>query len=289
MASLCFITTCRSRLEHLRQSLPRLATQPDTACVVVDYGCPEKAGDWVEAHHPGVRVVRAGDQPKFEPCRSRNLGAAAATEPWLCFVDADTLLAPEFAQTVLPLLQPGHFYRPEPRVGDSAGLHICHRSDFDRVGGYDEVLQDWGMNDRDLFRRLEMAGVEMAGFPGSLVGVIAHSIEKRVEHYEVKSPELSSTLNLVYCTAKWDLMRLTGGTLDLEQRGTLYQQVRAAVLDAHHKGTSMNLQVPVTVRKTLSGAALQSQLVYRLGKTTDEAGQPLRQQRGHLREAADRE
>ena len=90
MAFITFVTTCRGRLRHLRETLPTFVRQPDAAVVVVDYSCPEACGDWVEANFPHVEVVRSPDSPRFELSRARNLGAARVRSPWICFIDADT-------------------------------------------------------------------------------------------------------------------------------------------------------------------------------------------------------
>ena len=37
LPAICFVVTCKGRLHHLRQTLPALAAQAGTECVVVDY------------------------------------------------------------------------------------------------------------------------------------------------------------------------------------------------------------------------------------------------------------
>jgi predicted glycosyltransferase involved in capsule biosynthesis len=187
MPFLTFITTCRSRLSHLQQSLPTFVAQADAAWVVVDYDCPERSGDWVEQGFPEVKVVRATDRPRFELSRARNLGAAVAESPWLCFIDADVLLAPDFAAQVRPVLAPGHYYQAKPRMIETWGTSICARDDFERVGGYDEVLQGWGKDDDDFYGRLVLAGVSYATFPGELISAISHDDSERVASYDVRT------------------------------------------------------------------------------------------------------
>ena len=113
-AQLSYITTCKGRLGHLRQTLPRVASQPGIECIVVDYGCPDGAAAWVEAEFPSVRVVRVIGVEGFNVSHARNVGAQSASAPWLGFFDADVLLAPDFFRQVLPQIAPGHFYRAEP-------------------------------------------------------------------------------------------------------------------------------------------------------------------------------
>ncbi|MDB5874910.1 MAG: hypothetical protein JWQ07_4352 [Ramlibacter sp.] len=265
MSDICFITTCRGRREHLEQSLPILVGQAGTSCVVVDYDCPDGAGGWVEAGYPLVKVVRSGSRPRFEAARARNLGAQAAQAPWLCFVDADALLGADFAASVRPLLQRGSFYLASPHRGDMTGLCIVHRDDFQSVGGYDQVMQGWGMEDKDFYFRLLLSGLAEGSFPSALASMIRHGTELRVAHYDVKQTELSSTSNLVYCRAKWDLMRLGGRPLEEHERTALYQNISRLVLDAHSRGAGVQVRVPFSSQTSHSGAVLGCSLVYELG------------------------
>jgi predicted glycosyltransferase involved in capsule biosynthesis len=152
------VTTCRGRLAHLKQSLPRFAAQAQASCVVVDYGCPENCGDWVEQNFPAVRVARSGPTAYFEVARARNLGAAAAETEWLAFLGADALIDADFMKTVLPSVEAGTFYVTQPRDGSYVGQCLIPRAAFHAVGGYDAVLQGWGMDDKDLFTRRSSTG-----------------------------------------------------------------------------------------------------------------------------------
>jgi hypothetical protein len=264
MAHLTFITTCRGRLSHLQESLPTFTAQPDTATIVVDYGCPDRSGDWVEERFPAVTVVRAGDPPRFELGRARNLGAAEATSPWLCFVDADILLDPAFSARVHPILKEGHYYQAKPRNIETWGTMICARADFERVGGYDEVLQGWGKEDDDFYARLVMTGVTYATFPGELLSGMKHDDGARVAHYDVKDRWLSESVNHVYCRAKLDLMTLRRAPVSLEVRRRLYEQIRAAVLDGHRTGRPVNITIPFLTQETRLCGPVEARLVYTL-------------------------
>src|SRR5579863_6579954 len=83
------ITTCKDRLANLKQTLPTLMAEPFAEVVLVDYDCPDHAGDWAAATFPDVKVVRVTDAPIFQVAAARNAGAAVASSPWLFFVDAD--------------------------------------------------------------------------------------------------------------------------------------------------------------------------------------------------------
>lgn len=273
MPRLTFVTTCRGRLPHLQESLPTFVAQPDVEVVVVDYGCPARSGDWVEQAHPQVKVVRAGERPRFELSRARNLGAAAATAPWLCFVDADVRLAPVFMARVGPLLEPGAFYQAKPRTIETWGTSISARADFERVGGYDEVLQGWGKDDDDYYARLVLAGVRHAAFPGELLLPISHDDAQRVESYELEDRWLSESINHVYCRAKHDLELLRREPLSLELRRRLYAEVHAAVVRGREAEGPLEIRIPFLQQETRACGPLEARVSYTLPSPRGE-GQP---------------
>ncbi len=264
MSDLCFITTCRGRLATLKQSLPTFVAQPNTSCVVVDYDCPQGTAAWVKKHFPQVRVVHVTDSPQFELSRARNLGAAAADASWLCLVDADVRLAPDFAKAVMPLLEPRYFYQGEPRARELWGTCVVHRDDFRRIEGYDEVLQGWGAEDGDLYARLKMIGCRLRTFPGELLAAVPHDESARVQYYEVKNYWLNCAANRVYCRAKYDLMLLKQGNLPHQMRAKLYDKLYHATLEAHADGEPLEIGIPLYEFDTEVCGPLEARLHYRL-------------------------
>ena len=264
MAFITFITTCRGRLAHLRETLPSYVRQADAAVIVVDYGCPDASGDWVEANFPQVEVVRSAESPRFEIARARNLGAARARSPWLCFVDADTHVANDFCERVNPLLEAGRFYHPGLRSLDTFGTCICATADFVRIGGYDEVIQGWGNEDQDFYARLLLAGVDYGTFPSDALRASNHADSQRVAHYDVKDRWVSESINHVYCRAKIDLMLLQHTPVGLEMRKRLYAEVRAAVMKARDIGKPMAIALPFMTQDTRACGPLETKLVYTL-------------------------
>jgi GT2 family glycosyltransferase len=252
MDSLCYITTCKGRLEHLKQTLPRVVGQPGVSCVVVDYDCPENTADWVTANFPQVTVVRVTGEIGFNAARARNLGARAAKAPWLAFFDADILWTLELASKVIPELQQGHFYRAQPVTPQTWGSFICLREDFDAVGGYDEAFVGWGGEDDDLMTRLAMLGRISSGYSAELIEEISHDDEARVRFHEVKNRAVQHRINMLYMQAKLDLMRLVGEPLPLEVRTELYGQIKRIIrqaVDAGQSAASAEISLPAQLIK----------------------------------------
>jgi len=262
MADLCLVTTCMGRLSHLQQTLPANSSQPGTASVVVDYSCPQQGGLWVEQQHPEVRVVRVPGQTLFSISQARNRGAATAQEPWLCFVDADTILEPGFTEFIRPLLQPGGFYVAQPRVNELCGLVVCPRDAFLRIGGYDEVIQGYGSEDYDLYNRLERAGLALRYFPAALARALPHDNDMRTQFYVVKDRLISMTINQLYIQAKLDLMQVLGRPLAVEERRALYQQVEPVVHNMIHTRQKQTLVVPFKSMKSVLGLPIETKLAW---------------------------
>ena len=208
--SVAFVTVSKGRLPDIGQTLPLLAAQAPDELVVVDYGCPEGTGDWVEANVPSAKVVRVTDDPDFCLPRARNLGAAATQSPWLCFIDADVIAQPRFVDWLRDNVHPACFYRAARVDGErdleTWGTCACSRVAFDRIEGYDETFRGWGGEDSDLYRRLTFIGRAEVSYPARFVAPIRHADDQRTRFHAVKSRELQLIINQAYSLAKYQMM-----------------------------------------------------------------------------------
>jgi len=251
------ITTCKGRLEHLRQGLALMAAQaPVAEVVLVDYDCPDGAGAWARAALPAVTVVEAKDRPRFSAAAARNLGAAAARAPWLLFLDADILVNGSLAQEIADRLAAGRFLLPDPRPPPLWGAVVVSARDFARVGGYDEAFQGWGAEDDDLLDRLLRAGLTSGAFPADGLAAITHDDALRTAFHAERDLRLNALVNSFYRSVKRDLARL-GVELGAENRLTLYDDVRHSVTRAAGGETAL-LQVGFRRGWTGMGATLAS-------------------------------
>jgi glycosyltransferase involved in cell wall biosynthesis len=261
------------RLHHLQETLGTWVNQPGTSCVVVDYSCPDRCGDWVEQNYPQVQVIRVTGQSHFHAAHARNVGASAAEAPWLCFIDGDIALAPAFAETVIPLLRPGHYFRVLPHGGEVAGTFICQRADFAKVEGYDEVFQGWGVEDADLYGRLKWLGLSETGFPAHLLRPLSHDDGVRVRFHAEKRKNVNWTINRQYLRLKFDLMKLVHRLPSLEVRQTLYGQITNWVRTAlANPGRRCDFRVSFCRQGTPLKGAIECFLLYTLTLDEVESG-----------------
>ncbi|HEY5106214.1 MAG TPA: glycosyltransferase family 2 protein [Caulobacteraceae bacterium] len=235
MPTFSCVTTCKSRLDQLRQSLPRMMSFADTEVVVVDYDCPQGTSDWVQGAYPAARVVSVRGEPSFNAARARNLGASATSAPWLLFLDVDTVAQIDLPEQLTPLLSPASFLLPDPRPAELYGALLVSRARYDQVDGYDEALQGWGSEDEDITERLTDVGLLVGSFPGALLQSLHHDNALRVLHHEIKDRLVNNSVNHLYRHAKRDLTRL-GMKLDLPDRKVLYAAVRQATFEPGARG-----------------------------------------------------
>ncbi|MCF8183727.1 MAG: glycosyltransferase [Polynucleobacter sp.] len=276
MPDISFVTTCKGRLEHLRQTLPRMATQPDCECIVVDYDCPDGTAGWVEENFPAVKIVKVAHAPRFHKSHAQNLGAAAASAPWLCLIDADILIDPSFRSVLLPYLKSGFYFRPRPLDWNAYGSFICGRSDFESAYGYDEAIEGCSCMDDDLYARLEMAGLKSAAFPGDQFVGIDHDDALRTRYYEIRDRPLNQRINAMYANIKHDLMRASAGKdITMALRRSIYAEVKKAVLAADASGREcgkIELKLPASSTVPLQhGWEIQRKWIFSLVRTPPPA------------------
>ena len=259
-APISVIVTCKGRLGHLRQTLPALIRAlPRAEVILVDYDCPERCGDWVEANAPGVTVVRAHDRPIFNIAKARNLGAAVASAPWLMFTDADVLLTAPLGAVLAEAVRAGTFLVTDPRPPILYGTVVVARADYQAVGGYDEVFEGWGTEDTDLLRRLEAHGVQASAFDAASVIGIDHADADRTAFHSL-TKEINWTLNEVYAAAKDDLTRM-GWAAERPERQALYDGLRSALAGADFDDRTVSHRVAFR-REDFGGLDVVTSLKY---------------------------
>ncbi len=229
------ITTCKGRLQHIKQTLPLLVNQPGIAVVVVDYGCTQGTAAWVRENHPEVSVIEVTDDPEFNLARARNLGANAASTPWLLFIDADVKVADLKGWEQHGLRADG-FYITRAYGTDLTGSFFCTRQMYEKAGGYDEAIRGWGGEDDDMYYRLAKAGYQQRIYPDDLFASIAHSEGERFAFYPDSSKQKQWMINQWYRCMKYDLITTWGRELSLEERLSIRALAKEAALNAIGEG-----------------------------------------------------
>lgn len=165
------------------------------------------------------------------------------------FFDADIRIAPDLFEQLLPVLNPALFYLPVPMDPNCMGSCIVPRLAFEKLGGYDEAIDGWGGEDKDLYTALEHSGMRQAGFPGSLLKPIPHADDERTRFYGFKNVDRSIRLGHLYNTIKYDLIRLTGKAMALERRQQLRRTLEELILMTVVSRTSKEFKLVLADRR----------------------------------------
>jgi hypothetical protein len=176
--------TCgvRDRTDHLRESLPTwLACKEVSQVLLVDWSSKDPL---VLPDDHRVVLCRVEGQARWHHSKCHNLEIRLAGSPSILRLDADHVLAPDFFTR--HLLGEGELFRYAlTSVSDENEKHLAgavytHRSDFLKVGGYDERLVHYGYEDEDLVRRLAASGVRLRDLDPSFMRHIPHGDEVRL-------------------------------------------------------------------------------------------------------------
>lgn len=287
MTKLSLITVSKGRLHHIRQTLPLMMAQGADQVVVVDYGCPDGTGDWVEENFPAARVIRVRDDPGFCVARGRNLGARAADGDWLVFIDSDVKAGAGWVSWMRDNLRPGNFYRAGAtsrgretearRELETFGTFICAKPDFEKIGGFDEVFRAWGGEDLDLFRRLAESGVAGKDYPAEYVGAIRHGNEERAGLGGMRTRAERVMVTECYCKAKSYAVRLLGtsGDLPLELRQKLLDYTENRMARWIREGATEPLSLDYVLDRKTGWAPSPYELVSELRFTIRVTSQPV--------------
>jgi len=196
---LSIITTCKGRIHHLKQTLPRMMFQWDVKpnsyeVVVVDYGDPDNSYTWAYREAQKMKfknliAVKVFNNIKlWNPGRARNIGARQSSGDILFFVDADIKLGKTDVRTVVDVFERENcvIWRRDifaGAKGDTNGTFACTRESFFIVNGFNEIGTGWCLEDIDLFRRYECFRRSSIIKDGDLkISVIRHGRDLRTKY-----------------------------------------------------------------------------------------------------------
>lgn len=145
------------RLEHLTITLPVSLSHEDAEVILVDYSCPEHAGDWAEESFPAevksgkLKVYRVLNRVEYCTSHAKNVAHVRAGGAILVNADADNFIDVDYLKVCADLFSSPEvqLVYPEPwnSLTASCGMFgriAMRRSAFHALGGYDEDMVGWG-------------------------------------------------------------------------------------------------------------------------------------------------
>lgn len=190
------IIPCKNRLNHLSSTFTLTRRlHGEFEVIIVDYNCPMGTADHFQRSFPEetrLKIVRAQVGSKdWNLSHARNLGFQVSQGDALLFIDADTTLKPNFLTH--HILNQGEFL-----TGTwlhASGCCMVWRSDFEKVKGYNEVVEGWGTEDYDLYRRLTESGLRQMHFVEKLYKNMNHPDKIRNEYHGGKDIHFTNERN----------------------------------------------------------------------------------------------
>lgn len=195
-----FVTSCKGRTHHLKETLPRNiadnADYPNAVFVVLSYGDRNGLAEYMRSpeimpHIESGRVVYYDypDGDGFHMALAKNLSHRCGIlegADLLVNTDADNYLGQGFARWLAGRSNPNAFFctaktKGVPR-GVSGRIAVTKRQ-FLCAGGYDEKFSTWSRDDKDLNQRLCRLGFDPMQVDRYFAQAIDHGDEERFFHY----------------------------------------------------------------------------------------------------------
>lgn len=197
-----YCTTVMNRKHHIEKTLPvnvetviRSGTYDRSEFLILDYGSSDGLVEWFRGFKRknldtmrNVRMFSCTDRiQQYNSGESKNTVHVMARGVAVCGIDADTLLMPGYDDLVIQEVidKPGQFLCPPDN--DFYGKVACRRSDFKRIGGYNErMCYSVAYDDTDLVYRLTRLGLQRIDLPNPYKCRIEHSIAEKLANVAIK-------------------------------------------------------------------------------------------------------
>lgn len=175
---LSVIMPCYNQAQYIEEAIESVINQSyrNWELIIIDDGSTDNSFEIAEKYASGDQRIKCLSQPNGGPSKARNNGVKKSVGKYLMFFDSDDKLAPQYFDKGIDYMS-SHpncavFYSRLKRFGKkndeltirftSYQDHLCssslfptciiHRTDFERIGGFDEDMK--GYEDWEMFIRL---------------------------------------------------------------------------------------------------------------------------------------
>ncbi|HVZ45610.1 MAG TPA: glycosyltransferase [Ramlibacter sp.] len=200
-----FCITCKDRLLHLRETLPRNLAwhedDPDVEFVILNYNSGDELQGWVR--QTCARQLASGrlvhffnaEPAEFRASHAKNQAFRLARGAILCNLDADNFTGPGFAAYVRSQLHTLDFLSGGVIEGNRVvatnvrgveGRNVVPRELFWSFGGFDEDFSSWGYEDSNLSERMMAVGLAGRTIAGDYLSCIDHGDDLRTRFFRNK-------------------------------------------------------------------------------------------------------
>ena len=208
LISICI--PCMNRLPDMKMSLPNnigaANASPPVEIVILDYNSKDELScyiDQVRKDAPigdgnSLRYFRYTKPEYYHNAHARNLVSILAKGDYLVELGSDASLNEESIKTVRRFIKDYQCEFMYPFGIE--GIMVVKRDEFIKAGGYDERMELYGAEDKDLSYRLIRRGLKHGELPANFVKINYTKRINKVKNYRL--PEMSwkemAAVNYVY-------------------------------------------------------------------------------------------
>lgn len=192
LISICI--PCHKREDDLRAVLPSIVAaanaNPPVEVVIVDYANPELLTfqpmfqqQPLDPENAALVSVYRG-RNHYHMAHARNFSIRAASGEYVMISSADILVDPEVFGVIRAAIRDSvaEWLTPEPRY---RGALVCRRDILIGLGGFDERIEFYGPEDKDLEHRLIRGGYRHAAYASSLLSIIPTPDDLKTSGYRL--------------------------------------------------------------------------------------------------------
>jgi hypothetical protein len=182
---------CHRRVKDLASTLPQVIAaanaHPPVEIVLLDYANPEPLPRWeqVMIGSSTLRVVTYRGRDHYHSAHARNLTIRAATGDVVVIASSD--IEPRFE--FFPLIRQrmaeteAVWLRPDVQF---VGVIACQRQALLEAGGFDERIEFYGSEDKELAERLARRGLACASYDASSVlAMLRTTNQEKIRNYRL--------------------------------------------------------------------------------------------------------
>jgi hypothetical protein len=171
---LTIVTVCMNRRNHLRLTAPKVASWSWHHChLIVDWSSDLPLLREELPDDPRIRLERIEGEREWCIARAYNAAIQLTDADWILKCDADCWPTQAWREP-LHQLDAGTISIGEGASGRN-GQFLMARQTFLHSGGFHELMQGWGFEDKDLRLRLQrIHGCQLLPLPLEALGVIDH-------------------------------------------------------------------------------------------------------------------
>lgn len=185
---------CGNRLHDLKETLSYLVEtaniSPPVEIFILDYASTDGLEDYMKKFIPLVELTpgnsisfkRYSYKNYFHKAHALNLAIVSSHGEYFCLLGSDAVPSPNYIKAVRELINNGCIWG---HAVDVCGIIFCQRKEFIDAGGYDERIEFYGGEDRDLDSRLVRRGSKFGLVPKGLMKVIRTPNSQKIKNHRL--------------------------------------------------------------------------------------------------------